>query len=330
MQLIIPPPDIALAGLRALKTIGTVDGPLRPLERRFLDSVQAQLLTTAIDIDQLRPITPRQLAAAVQQAEPRERILCGCIIMALIDGEASEAEGVVLEQFALALGVSSHALKDVQRIIHHNLTAARIDMTRRSFIGQRARSYLADQGARGLVRVVRSMLGIEDRPLALRYQALGTAPRGTLGREYYEFIRRNHFLLPGEKGAAPEIVVFHDCLHVLAGYDTTSIEETQIASFQAGMLKKDPIFGLLFMLAQFHLGIRMTPVTGAEKLVADPKLMLEAFVRGTKVTRDLCVDWTPQHDFERGVDELRREYNIEPRPGAPSAGVVADSQRVSA
>jgi len=69
----------------------------------------------------------------------------------------------------------------------------------------------------------------------------------------------------------------------------------------------------MFMLAQFHLGIQITPVTAAEKLVADPQLMLEAFVRGTKVNRDLCVDWVPQQDFERSVDELRREYNIEPR-----------------
>ena len=105
----------------------------------------------------------------------------------------------------------------------------------------------------------------------------------------------------------------HDCLHVLAGYTTDSLEETQIASFQAGMLKNDPLFGLLFMLAQFQIGLQVTPITPAEKLVVDPQLMLEAFARGTRVNRDLCVDWIPERDFDRSVEELRREYNIEPR-----------------
>jgi ubiquinone biosynthesis protein Coq4 len=189
----------------------------------------------------------------------------------------------------------------------------RIDVARRSFIGQRGRAYLADQGIRGFARTVRSLLGIENPTLAACYQALEQLPRGTLGREYFEFVRKNDFSLPGEKHAPPEVIVFHDCLHVLGGYDTVSLEETQIACFQAGMLRKDPLYGLLFMLSQFHLGLQMTPVTGPEKMLADPVLMLEAFARGTKVTRDLCVDWRPQDDFERTVEDLRRGYNIEPR-----------------
>ena len=88
-------------------------------------------------------------------------------------------------------------------------------------------------------RTVRALFGIENPDLAARYQALEHTPRGTLGREYFEFVRQNGFALPGEKGGAPEVVVFHDCLHVLGGYQTSSVEETQIASFQAGMLEKD-------------------------------------------------------------------------------------------
>ena len=107
--------------------------------------------------------------------------------------------------------------------------------------------------------------------------------------------------------------MFHDCLHVLGGYETSSIEETQIASFQAGMLDHDAIFGLLFMLAQFHIGVQITPITAAEKNVAKPELMMAAFARGTQVNRDMCVDWIPQHDFARSLTELRAAYNIQPR-----------------
>jgi hypothetical protein len=85
------------------------------------------------------------------------------------------------------------------------------------------------------------------------------------------------------------------------------------------MLRRDPMFGLLFMLAQFHLGVQITPITRAEKLVADPDLMLRAFIRGSKVNRDLCTDWDPTQDFQRSVEELRLAYDIEPRDSLTAA-----------
>lgn len=313
MELVIPPPEVANAGLRALKMVAMADGELHELERRLLNAAQAHILRTDFDLSALEPITPAALAQAVELPELRERILSAAIIMALIDGEATEAEGKLLAGFADAFGIESQALTDVQRMIDKHLLIARMDITRRAFIGQRGRSYVREQGIRGLVRALRAVIGIEDPKLAARYHALADFEPGTLGREYYDFVKRNEFSFPGEKDAAPEPILFHDCLHVLADYGTDSLEETQIASFQAGILKKDPLFGMLFMLAQFHLGLQVTPTTGPEKLVAEPALMLEAFVRGTRVNRDLCVDWNPWDDFERPVEELRRELAIEPR-----------------
>jgi tellurite resistance protein len=313
MELSTPPPDIARAGLRALNMVARRDGPLHDLERRMFDGIQTHILKTDIDVDALDPISPSELAAAVGPPELRERILSACILMALIDGEPTQSEADLLDELANALEVESHALADVKRLIAKQLRVARMDIARRSFLGQRGRAYLKHQGIAGLTRVLRSLLGFQNAGLAERYQDLAHAPRGTLGREYYEFIRASGFSLPGEPNGAPEVIVFHDCLHVLAGYGTSSLEETQIASFQAGVLRKDPIYGLLFMLSQFHLGVQITPVTPAETLVADPELMLRAFARGAKVTRDLCVEWVPQDDFDRSVEELRYEYNIVPR-----------------
>ncbi|HKU42900.1 MAG TPA: hypothetical protein VJR89_32295 [Polyangiales bacterium] len=313
MQLIAPAPDIALAGLRALKTVALADGDLHSLERRLIEGVQRHILQTSFELDLLEPIQPQQLAAAVEPAELRERILAACVLIALIDGQPSAAEAELLQAYAAAFGLQSAAVRDVQRLIDHQLLVLRADIARRSFLGQRGRAYLAERGVRGFARTVRALLGIENPKLAKQYQAYQDLPRGTLGREYVEFVRANGFALPGEPNGAPEVVVFHDCLHVLGGYDTTSIEETQIASFQAGMLKRDAVFGLLFMLAQFHLGVQVTPITAAERLVADPDLMLQAFARGSKVNRDLCTEWDPTQDFHRTVDELRREYNIQPR-----------------
>jgi hypothetical protein len=86
-----------------------------------------------------------------------------------------------------------------------------------------------------------------------------------------------------------------------------------IASFQAGLMKKQPMFGMFFMLAQFQLGIQVTPVTSAESMQANPELMVKALLRGTHVNRDLTADWDPWDDFEKSVLELRRTYNIVPR-----------------
>src|SRR5262245_9577353 len=313
MQLTAPSPDIALAGLRALKAVALADGELHALERQLIDSAQRHILKTSFDLDVLEPIGPTQLSAAVEPAEMRERILTACVLVALIDGQASVHEAALLHAYANAFGMQSAAVRDVQRLIDDQRLVLRADIARRSFLGQRGRAYLAERGVRGFARTVRALLGIENPKLAAQYQALQDLPRGTLGREYVEFVRANGCALPGEPNGAPELVVFHDCLHVLGGYDTTSIEETQIASFQAGMLKRDAVFGLLFMLAQFHLGVQITPITAAERLVADPDLMLRAFVRGSKVKRDLCTEWDPTLDFHRSLDDLRREYNIEPR-----------------
>jgi len=313
MKLITPSPEVAHAALRALKTVALIDGDAHELERSFFASVQEHILGTSLDFDDVTTIAPSDLRELVSDHQIRERVLSACIVMALIDSELLPAEGALLERIAQALELSSYALKDVQRLLNHNLLIARIDVARRSFLGQRGRAYIAEHGMKGVARTVRALLGIENPELAARYQALEHSPRGTLGREYFEFVRQNGFALPGEKGGAPEVVVFHDCLHVLAGYETSSIEETQIASFQSGMLAKDPVFGLLFMLAQFHIGVQITPITAAEKGVADPGRMMKAFVRGTQVNRDMCVDWIPQQDFERTLPELRAAYNIEPR-----------------
>jgi tellurite resistance protein len=312
MELSVPPAEVARAGLRAMKVVASADGEFHPLERGLMMSAQEHILQTTFDLDALPPITPDELAAAVP-AEFRDRVLHACTIVALIDGEATAEEADQIDSYAAALGVDSQPLKDLRRIIDGQFLRARVDILRRSFIGQRMKDYVIRRGVRGLVTIARALLDQPHEATAARYRSLEAKPEGTLGRGYHEFVRRNGFAFPGEPGGAAEPIVFHDCLHVLAGYDTTSIEETQIASFQAGILNKDPIFGLLFMLAQFHLGVQVTPVTPAEKMVVDPALMLAAFARGTHVNRDLCTAWQPWDDFDRQVSELREAYNILPR-----------------
>jgi len=306
------PPDVARLGLRALKTVAAADGEIHDLERRFAAGVQRHVLGTDEDFDALGPIEPGELAAGIPAAF-RERVVHGCILVALIDGEASPAELAILDGFAGVLDVPRDALATAHKLVDEHLLRFRIDILRRSFFGQRAVDFVKQRGIRGLVSVIGNLLQIENPAIAARYRALESFPEGSLGRGYFDFVTRNHFSFPGEKGAGPEPIVLHDCLHVLAEYDTSSIEETQIAAFQAGTMQKGAIYGLLFPLAQFHLGVAITPVTKAETDVIDPEPWIKAFVRGTRTNRDLASSWQPWDDFARPVTELRREYGIEPR-----------------
>ena len=104
----------------------------------------------------------------------------------------------------------------------------------RSFIGKRVGQHVEAKGIRGLAEAAITFGGGRIDALAKRYQSLETYAEGTLGKAYYDFIRSNEFSLPGEPHGAPEPIVFHDCVHVLAGYDTTPEEEVLAAAYQAG------------------------------------------------------------------------------------------------
>ncbi|MFP6683874.1 MAG: hypothetical protein VB934_04140 [Polyangiaceae bacterium] len=312
MQLTVPPPEYAKLGLRAIKGVAIADGEFHPLERQLIDGAQRHVLHTDFDLDALTPIADAELEQ-VPPGEFRERIFNAALIVALIDGEASAAEVAELDRIATVFGLESRALEDVRRLTHGCMNIFRLDILRRGFSGQRIQNYLKIRGLSGAATILRAVAHREDAALAAKYYALAELPANTLGRQYHDFIRANDFDFPGEKNGAPEPIVFHDCLHVLGGYGTSAIEEGEILAFQAGMITKDPVYTFMFALAQFHLGIAVSPVTDPLKMQLDPESLTRGMVRGSKVNRDLCVDWQPWDDFERDVDELRAQFEIAPR-----------------
>ncbi|MDG2336177.1 MAG: hypothetical protein P8Q97_18380 [Myxococcota bacterium] len=312
MKLQKPPPEIARMGLRGMKMVVNADGEFHSLERGLMNAVQKNILGTEFDLDDLEDITPRELAEGLPEVF-QEQFFNGCLIAALIDGEASISEGALLDEYSSEFGIKSPELKNFHRAIDHHLLLFRFDVARRSFLGQRLKKRVQEEGIRGITSLVRGLVKSHEPKLADRYRSLESRAEGTLGRSYFEFVRNNQFSLPGEVGGPPEPIVFHDCLHVLAEYETSPLEETQIASFQAGLLREQPMFGLFFMLAQFQLGIQVTPITGAESNQVDPELMIKALVRGTHVNRDLTTNWDPWDDFDEPIVDLRHKYNILPR-----------------
>ncbi len=311
-MIVAPPPPVAEAALRAMKTVATADGQFHELEQELLESIQRHVFHAEFDVGALEPVSAEELPGLIPE-EFREHVLHGCIMMTLIDGDAAAEELGLVNEYAKALGVHDRSLKALHRFAAGHFKILRFDLLRRFIIADRVKKEARDNGIRGILGLVKTALLGKNDALAARYQALGDLPEGTLGREYFEFLRRSEFPLPGEVGSAPELIVFHDCNHVLGDYGTTPEEEAQIAAFHAGYRGHDKFGLLLFLLMQFHLGIQITPATEGVVGVVKPSLVFKAFERGAKVTQDLIAEWDPRDDFETPVAELRERFGIPPR-----------------
>lgn len=312
MELKMPNHEQAYWGLRAMKTIAMADGVLNESERHMLSSVQ-KVIGTTYDIEELTPITPLELAQAFPDPQLRKQLVQGLLVVSLIDGKPDEAEVNLVEQFAQELEVSALETKNIRHVLNREILQLRLDLVRRFWLRPKINELWNKEGIKGLSKFIRGMMGkYENKELAARYQALEQYPAGSLGRSYYEYCRANGFPLPGEKSGSPEQILFHDCAHILSGYGTTPEEEVQVACFSAGFQRREPWLFVFFVLLQFHVGIRMTPITTARTGMFDPLKAMIAIRRGAAMNIDLNNGWDYWPVMGEQVEELRRRYNILP------------------
>lgn len=310
---------IARAGLGSLLAVSSLDGPPSERARATIRAVAERLLKVDFDLGTLTPTTPKELALAVPEPEWRERIIRGMTVIALLDDDPSEKQVAYLEEAADALDIDAAPVRTFRNVVRDRLGLVRLDVARRSFIRPAAAAYLKNEGARGALGLARQLLKQEDPETAARYHALDTYPEGTFGRAYADFIATNRFSYPGELGGPPAPAMRHDCCHVLGGYGTTAGEECAVVAFQAGFQKEDPFFVMLFTLAQFELGIAVTPFLPGAELEIPPELILAGLEHGSHVNRDLIGDatWDPWDHFHRPLEEVRAELGIPPRGREP-------------
>ncbi|BCA56801.1 hypothetical protein W02_39410 [Nitrospira sp. KM1] len=89
---------------------------------------------------------------------------------------------------------------------------------------------------------------------------------------------------------------------------TSALEKIEIAAFRASCQFEDPIYGILFGLAQYHLNIQVAPVAPPQRLQANPQKLIAAFARGCRIKRDMWRDFNPWQYFDRQVEDRRREF----------------------
>jgi hypothetical protein len=254
--------------------------------------------------------SPAELAAVVARAEDRLAVLERLMLAVMIVPPLNATRLERLDAYAGALDRASEpALADLHNLLagnHRRLTAALLGRFPPS---ERIRIAWRRGGMGDRWRLVKAMAKLPDAGTAARYRALGELPEGTLGRNFFEHCRRNGFALPGERGALPETMVFHDMGHALVGAGVDIPGEAHMGGFEAGCLRERGFTMLEFALMLFNLGARLptdaAPAVGA----VDIAVLLRGYADGRRATLDL-LGWEPWADVEQPLAVLRERYRI--------------------
>jgi hypothetical protein len=303
-----------------MKQIATADdGKLGQASRNLLEAAKKHVLHVDTEIDALGPIEPAELAAVLTDPVLQRQFAQGMTVVALTDGKPSVKKLGEVKRFAEALGVSSPEVDVILKLADDHFTLFKLDFLRRSHIADMAKQQLAHEGFLGALKGFASFRGVyEDTALAQRYRGLEQLAEGTLGKEFFNYIKRNGFSFPGEKFGFPEGGIYHDFAHVLSGYLTDAPGEIQVGGFIAGFKTNNPFFVILFIMLTFGAGVNVTPIEQAhvEGILATEGLaerFFEAVQRGMAMTVDISDGWDHWAYLDRPIDEVRALLGVPPR-----------------
>ena len=312
MELAFLKPEQVPVALAALQSVAHGNGRLTEPERTLLELV-AEMHGTRADLASLPEPDPVTLAAQVVDPHQRKRLVQMAVVMATVDGDVTPVQERTVRAIAEALEVDEAALKVLHGLVNDSKLLTRVHMMRRlmgRFVGE-AREAEALKGVRKFMGPL-FFGGGEDHEVAWRYKQLGLLPEGTFGRAYWEFCTSRRFAFPGEPGGLPERMVFHDFGHILSGYETDAEGEIQQGAFQAGFTRTDGFSFLIFVIVQFHLGLKVTPIAAPRTGLFDVRKVIRAVERGAACRDDLSARWDHWAWVELPLEEVRERLGVPP------------------
>jgi hypothetical protein len=312
MELAFLKPQQLPVALAALQTVASGHGRLTESERSLLEVV-AEMHRSPLDLDTIPRLDPVTLAAVVDDPHQRKRLVQMAMVMAMVEGDVSPAQERAVRAIAEVLEVDEAGLKVLHEVVNDSKLLTRMHMMRR-LMGRFVGDVREQEGLSGVKKFLSPLFlgGGEDPEVAWRYKQLGLLPEGTVGRAYWEFCTSRRFGFPGEAGGIPERMVFHDFGHILSGYETDAEGEIQQGAFQAGFTRTDGFSFLLFVIVQFHLGIKVTPIAEARTGLFDVRKVIRAVERGAACRDDLSARWDHWAWVELPVEEARERLGIPP------------------
>lgn len=300
--------------LGALRDVALSNSSFSEAEAQMLEGL-AELHGHRLRASELPRVSFDELARVVTDPHRRKRVVQLAIITSLVEGQPDERASLAVSLLAQALGVGEEGLRVLDSVAHGRAMITRFDVVRR------VQRFAKHSGGSNFLKVaIPTLLGLgQNNRLAARYYALANLAPGTLGRGLYDHFRDNDFAMPGEKGGLPELMLFHDIGHVVAGYGVDPQSEIQQAAFQAGFARTDGFVFLLFGILQFHIGLRITPVAKGQQGLFDVPKVLRALDRGASCR----IDFSDHFDFFRYAPErlsvLRARWGVPPLYEAPAA-----------
>jgi hypothetical protein len=314
------------AALAAARAVVAPSGPWPSGARRLADAVVWKT-GFALEPESIAPASLTETAAAVPGLALRTQLVRLAIVTTMLDGRPDVATAGRVDALAAALGVDVPELVDLRLLAQGRIMRLRRHLVPRAWVFPIFRQHAREHGWWSLVRMLGVTLRLAvDRRINARFRALDELPKNTLGPTLLAFWRTAGFGLPGERGAPPYLVYYHDISHVLAGYGTDPASEVQAGCFQGGYQRGDGFMLVFFTLCQFHLGLRMTPIARGEVGLWDPFRALDAVCRGAGMSRDLTDGtWDPWAHMAEDVDALRSRYHVAP----PAWPTVAEQPRAA-
>ena len=308
---------LAESGLSCLMTVARLGG--EPSERAIagICAIRDHLLQVDCDLQQRPSLTPAAMAQAVSACDPdpewKERILRGMTLVAMFDGNPDPQTLSLLDAAAEAFGIDARPVNSYRNVMLDRQSIVRFDIARRGFLRQAIEATVRDGGLPAFVSTLKVLSGHEDRAMVERFQSLRDYPPGSFGKAYADFIERNDFAFPGALGGPPPPVFRHDCCHVLGGYGTTAAEEGGVVGFQAGFERLDPFDVIMFVMAEFELGIGVSPFIPGEWKQLDPDRVFAGLEHGSHVNTDLIRDIDPWDHFSDPLEVVRDRFAIPAR-----------------
>jgi len=309
--------DEARCFLEGMRAVATLRGtrPLDPLAAEMLDSVRHHVLHATVALDDLRDCTPAELAANIEDPRRRREFVQFLVLMPYLDMQVDAEQVAVVDEIAGELGIETDTLTDLHRVRDDRLKRLLLDYSRRTFA-----EYADVDGTWQKLKVVTQILRqfVGDKKVAERYRALEGYPEGSLGHTLFHFYRARKFPLPGEKKSFSELLITHDCCHIVGGFNTDMNGEMNVAGFEAGLFDNGFGFELLLeVILDFHLGKTFTtagllpPGTGH----FDPDGVMTGYERGVACNVNLIKDWDFWGVADQKVTDLRTRYGLPKIPG---------------
>ena len=315
MKMILPPTEKRIYALQALKAVASASGEIHDNQSKMLQ-MAIDVMQVDTTIDALEPIEPATLAEHIVGEDLRLALIQRLVIMTILDGEVVSAEIDTLETFAAALAIEDKIVRNMRQLVDGHYKRMAFDLARRSFAKKHMGNVWSEQGLKGILKIVKSGMGISDAKQLERFKALGDLGEETLGYHLYKEFVDNGFPFPGEKGGMPDNMLFHDVSHIISGYGNDPKGEMLVSAFQAGYMGEDGMVMIIMISFLFQLGIE--PIAKARGV--DPtKNMLEiesyskAYMRGKSLNTNL-MNWDPWPHMERPVEELRAELGLVDAP----------------